>query len=120
MIMSVYTYCNGRGALPAWGGDYDFICRYCDFRGQREPAMKFRRKPVIVEAEQYNGSFNHHEIPVGVCRWVRPGCPEAPHVHTAHNQAVLVVEGDWIIAEPDGRGYYPCKPDIFEAIYEKV
>ena len=29
--------------------------------------------------------------------------------------------GDWIITEMiDGSGFYPCKPDIFEATYEPV
>ena len=41
-------------------------------------------------------------------------------VTTAHGDKTRVVSGDWIIPEPDGRGYYPCKPDIFEATYEAV
>ncbi len=44
-----------------------------------------------------------------------------PHVHTAHNrQSVKLVDGDWVIPEPDGRGYYPCKDDIFRATYEPI
>lgn len=31
---------------------------------------------------------------------------------------VIVDPGDWIIAEPDGEHYYPCKPEIFRQNYE--
>ena len=42
-----------------------------------------------------------------------------PHVHTAHNfQTVLVNPGDWIVAEPNGDGYYPIKDEIMRATYE--
>jgi hypothetical protein len=33
---------------------------------------------------------------------------------------VILEVGDWIIPEPDGIHFYPCKPDIFEATYEPV
>jgi hypothetical protein len=33
---------------------------------------------------------------------------------------VLLEVGDYIIPEPDGEHYYPCKPDIFEKTYERV
>lgn len=75
--------------------------------------MKFRKKPVVIEANQYRG---RNDIP-GVCDLVDCGLPT--HVHTIHdNQPVLIEYQDWIITEPDGIHYYPCKPDIFETIYE--
>jgi hypothetical protein len=80
---------------------------------------RYRKKPVVVDAIQF---------------WPDQGpLPEGVHSHgqddngrpyysvkTAHGQRVFVVAGDWIIAEPDGRGHYPCKPDIFAATYEAV
>ena len=88
---------------------------------------KFRKKPVVIEAEQFlpeqdiwpEGVMNK---PNAICGCtLLGGDGKNPHVHTAHNrQAVVVVSGDWIIPETDGRGYYPCKPDIFEATYESV
>ena len=39
---------------------------------------------------------------------------------TIHGDKIPVVKGDWIIQEPDGKHYYPCKPDIFAATYEAV
>jgi hypothetical protein len=41
-------------------------------------------------------------------------------VTTIHGQGVKVIEGDWVITEPNGIHHYPCKPDIFEKTYEKV
>jgi len=84
---------------------------------------KFRKKPVIVEAEQFNG-----EQVKGMCIdpkcWIHEQNVDATfskHVHTIHqNQPVSVVKGDWILPEPDGIHFYPCKSDIFEATYEPV
>ena len=81
---------------------------------------QYRKKPVIIQAEQFFGGG--HSNPRGVCSnpcldgdWTKP------HVHTMHNnQAVILEVGDWIIPEPDGIHFYPCKPAVFEATYEPV
>jgi hypothetical protein len=87
---------------------------------------KFRKKPVIIEAEQYLGD----DIMYGDAKPIRGVCTsetcrlsghQRPHVHTIHkNQAVILEAGDWIIPEPDGEHFYPCKADIFERTYEPV
>lgn len=89
--------------------------------------MKFRKKPIIVEAEQYLGYY-HTPYPTGVKIEDNSNDPEAltlrgryaPYVITAHGQRAYLETGDWVIEEPDGRGYYPCKPDIFEQTFEPV
>lgn len=78
---------------------------------------QFRRRTTFTEANQYQG---RNDIP-GVCRSV--ACVTAgvnkPHVHTIHDdQVVLIEKGDWIIPESDGIHFYPCKPDVFDMIYE--
>lgn len=79
--------------------------------------MKFRKKPVTIEAEQWTSNKNHVE---GICPMPEHSQSDA-HVHTIHNnQIVFVEDGDWIIPEPDGIHFYPCKPDIFESTYERV
>lgn len=80
--------------------------------------MRFRRKPTVIEAEQYREG---KPFPKGVCNEAcLDGDWRAPHVHTAHqNQSVILQDGDWIIPEPDGVHFYPCKPDIFSATYEQ-
>lgn len=76
--------------------------------------MKFRKKPVVIDAVQFtNGPVD----PVGVFRRVEDF---SPYVVTIHDQRCYVSPGDWIIPEPDGVHFYPCKPDIFEATYEAV
>lgn len=77
--------------------------------------MKFRKKPIVIEATQYTH-------PGCECRGVEYE-PETdftsrPFVTTVHLQKCYIEPGDWIIPEPDGVHYYPCKPDIFAATYE--
>lgn len=76
---------------------------------------KYRKKPVVIEAEQFLGVDTAAVRGVCVCG-SRPS-----HLHTIHEgQLVYLEHGDWIIPEPDGEHFYPCKPDIFEATYEAV
>ena len=88
---------------------------------------KFRSKPVVIEAVQFDPYDKHKmRLPDGVTgvpgggadNWAYMGCTF--FVTTTHGQRTDVVAGDWIIRDPDGNGYYPCKPDIFEATYEAV
>lgn len=81
--------------------------------------MKYRKKPVVIEAEQF---FGNGKTVKGVClKLCLDGDLIKPHVHTIHNnQSVILTQGDWVIPEPDGIHYYPCKPNIFDATYESV
>lgn len=82
--------------------------------------MKYRKKPVVIDVEQF---LEGQPIPKGVCFGFRCGGVDTatPHLHTIHNnQRVDIVFGDWVMPEPDGEHFYPCKPDIFAATYEKV
>ena len=81
---------------------------------------RYRKKPVIIEAEQY---VSYSKPVKGMCN--SKACfadgNDEPHVHTIHdNQMVLLEVGDFVIPEPDGKHFYPCKSDIFKATYEKV
>jgi hypothetical protein len=81
---------------------------------------KFRKKPVIIQAEQYT---EYGKLVRGMCN--SQSCYSSgntkPHVHTIHdNQVVNLEVGDWVIPEPNGINFYPCKPDIFEKTYEEV
>lgn len=78
---------------------------------------KYRKIPVVIEAEQYKGDNCK-----GLCNdTLCPDWAEGVHVHTIHdNQTVFVQNGDYIIPEPDGIHYYPCKADIFEKSYELI
>ncbi len=90
---------------------------------------KYRKRPDTkeVEAFQFNPLSKHKtKLPKGVQgnpspgsdNWAYIGCKF--FVTTIHDHLTPIVAGDWIITEPDGVHHYPCKPDIFEATYEKV
>jgi hypothetical protein len=81
---------------------------------------KYRKKPAVIDAEQY---LVYGKLVRGMCN--SQSCYVSgnnfPHVHTIHEGQIVALKiGDWIIPEPDGVHYYPCKPNIFEATYEKV
>ncbi len=81
---------------------------------------KFRKKQIVIEAVQY---VEYGKLVQGMCNSSRcfASGNMQPHVHTIHdNQMVLLEIGDWVIPEPDGKHFHPCKPDIFEATYEAV
>ena len=81
---------------------------------------KYRKKPGEIEAEQY---IKYGGLVKGMCN--SASCHSSgnrePHVHTIHKGQIVNLEiGDYIIPEQDGKHFYPCKPDIFEATYEEV
>ncbi len=92
---------------------------------------QFRKKPVVVEAIQWNGTWSE------IASWLeslhpdtgmafQPG--ETPTI-TANDDGSLIVStlegvmradaGDWIIQGVAGE-LYPCKPAIFHETYEAV
>lgn len=73
----------------------------------------FRKKPVIVEAEQ----FLH---PATSPRGVYTEEDGRAYVVTIHLQKVYLEPGDWILSEPDGEHFYPVKSEIFNSTYEAV
>lgn len=79
--------------------------------------MKFRKKPVIIEAIQWTGE-NIIEV-MQFMAPVRPvylGNDEQVGIETLEGRMAANV-GDWIIRGVAGE-LYPCKPDIFAATYE--
>ena len=77
--------------------------------------MKFRKKPIEIEAMQWTGG-NLEEIGAFM--------PEAAYTVSGERLTIATLEGahlaslgDWIIKGVHGE-YYPCKPDIFAKTYE--
>lgn len=84
---------------------------------------KFRKKPVVVEAEQWHGPRDDGPTPTPAGVYFDPEF--GFHVVTIHKQRTKIDPGDWIILESQqptlGLTYaYPCKPDIFAAGHEPV
>lgn len=83
--------------------------------------MKFRKKPVVIEAKQWDGSQEVYqwcaESMLSVSR-NSDGKMHGLKLKTLEG-GLNVSDGDWIIKGIKGE-FYPCKPDIFEATYEAV
>ena len=94
--------------------------------------MKYRKKPVDVEAIQY---FNADDGKITLDECIRFGEgkvtteSEVLSIDSSVEGVYLTIEtlegnmkinnGDWIIKGITGE-FYPCKPDIFEKTYDKV
>ena len=82
----------------------------------------FRKKPVEIEAEQFTGT-NQAEIAEWMKRRGLGECAvdagEGMLLLTTLEGTLEASPGDWIIRGIKGE-YYPCKPDIFEATYDRV
>jgi len=76
-----------------------------------EVKMKFRKKPVVVDATQWHSMGDHPMV----TPYAIEGFGWIPTLEGGH----IVSPGDWIITGVKGE-HYPCKPDIFEATYEPV
>lgn len=115
----------------------------------RKEIMKYRKKPVVIEASQWFQNGDHPEddsqliVPVPgdgepfkregkVVRYFRTPslggdvvctqCSKIMHEHgwiDTLEGKHVVCPGDWIITGVKDEKY-PCKPDIFELSYEKV
>lgn len=94
--------------------------------------MKFRKKPVVIEAFQYDGDLKNKDGAFYVPDWAIQAlkdrtiyyeCSEynAPFelfIGTLEGDLHVSV-GDFIIQGVQGE-LYPCKPDIFEKTYEEI
>ena len=93
--------------------------------------MKFRKKPVVIEAVQLTEDIVEHylfdklKLPDGLILSLARYNPQNRtieyagfHIETLEGKMEAKV-GDWIITGVNGE-HYPCKPDIFEATYELV
>lgn len=89
--------------------------------------MKFRKKPIIVEAFIWTGGPDQKEDPVWMCDaikhneayFIKAGTPYVEFYIKTLEGDMRVNEGDWIIKGIQGE-IYPCKPDIFKLTYEVV
>ena len=89
--------------------------------------MKFRKKPVVVEAIQFTGK-NGPEIQgwSGDVAYESPalepreGNPTGEYMQIETPEGIMTaIVGDWIVKGVKGE-FYPCKSDIFDLTYEPV
>lgn len=99
--------------------------------------MKYRKRPIEVEAEQFLSLAWHQRTPHSEGSPLNAICvakdrttaeiraeedgPQPftplPHVHTLEG-FLTVSDGDWIVRGIQGE-HYPVKPDIFQYTYER-
>ena len=85
---------------------------------------RYRKKPVAIEAYQYVGGG---VLPVGMPRWLLEAVSSGEVFFNDDRELciktlegiMIVTDGAWIIQGVRGE-LYPCKPDIFEATYERL
>lgn len=82
--------------------------------------MRYRRKPIEIEARQVPHDIRSH---IDIVGWIRWHGGEA-YVSLMESHIIIGTDmradvGDFVIRGVDGE-FYPCKPDIFEATYERV
>ena len=79
--------------------------------------MKYRKKPIVIEAMQFMGDVGSL---AAIEAWSRGS------VRYSNDDGVVcetlegplhVSDDDWVIRGVKGE-FYPCKPDVFEATYE--
>ncbi|KMW13729.1 hypothetical protein [Enterocloster citroniae] len=87
--------------------------------------MKYRKKPVVIEAFQWTGGSEQEEDPVWIIRAIKNGIAWFENAGTLDVKLMIrtlegiheASVGDYIIQGIAGE-IYPCKPDIFLATYE--
>jgi hypothetical protein len=80
---------------------------------------KYRKKPVVIEAVQWQGGEPSWSeiVDMGLTDF-SPGemGSRTFYINTLEGK-MKAEKGDWIIKGVNGE-FYPCKPDIFEKTYE--
>lgn len=97
--------------------------------------QKFKKKPVEIEAIQWNGNTNKQEIDAFVGRILNTELESetaylagvAPPIFSllieTKEGVMKAFKDDWIIKEPfptGDRDFYPCKNEIFVNTYDVV
>ena len=88
--------------------------------------MKFRKKPIVIEAMQlkeetlalffaFVGELKNYPE----CRIAGTNPATGKITIKTLEGDMIAEENDWIIKGVNGE-FYPCKPDIFEKTYDKV
>lgn len=91
--------------------------------------MKFKKKPVVIEAVQFSHRFSWPDwfadavsrndvLVFNTGKFHNPN--EICYAEIKTLEGIMTAnDGDWIIKGIKGE-LYPCKPDIFEMTYEEV
>ncbi len=81
--------------------------------------MKYRKKPVVIDAIQWTGDnyAEVHDFTEGNA-WPTHSHSDTLAVSTSEGE-IMATKGCYIIRGVNGE-YYPCQEDIFNKTYEQV
>ena len=79
-------------------------------------ANEYRKKPVVIEAVQYEGDIQPISDFMG--KELKFNADNTPYIKTLEGVMIISLN-DYVIKGVQGE-FYPCKPDIFEQTYDKV
>jgi len=82
---------------------------------------RFRKKPVEIDAEQWEGSKESFDkiLAMGLTNWSPGEMGSDTFIIETLEGNHLARKGDWIIKGVEGE-FYPCNSDIFEKTYDPV
>lgn len=81
--------------------------------------MKFRKKPVTIDAWQFRAGEQEHDLAPYVCDGTIRYTEEDTLLIFTLEGVMTAHPGDWVIRGVAGE-LYPCKDDIFRVTYEPV
>ena len=90
--------------------------------------MKYRKKPIIIDAFRWTGDYDQTEDPLWLANLLREGQARiekdlktlSPVLQILTLEGVMTARvGDYIIKGIKGE-VYPCRSDIFEESYEPM
>lgn len=101
--------------------------------------QRYRKKPVVIDAQHWDGTAKgattiidwvldgggtatyreaQERIVAGNGELAQREAPARIRIRTLEGD-IFASPGDWVIKGVQGE-FYPCKPDIFEATYERA
>lgn len=93
--------------------------------------MKYRKKPIIVDAFKWTGGEDQTPDPEWLVEalripkkqvgsaWIHRGGNLIMFIQVNPDKTISVLPGEWILRDANGKTW-PEAPDIFEATYEPV
>jgi len=81
--------------------------------------MKFRKRPVVIEAIQWTGANVDEVLGFILAKGMARRSGQNSLIIETLEGSMLASRGDWIIKGVNGE-FYPCKPDIFDKTYDSV
>jgi hypothetical protein len=80
--------------------------------------MKFRKKPVVIEAMQFTEDSKDRVFNFVTCNCSADFIDGEPVLKIQTLEGTMIASlGDYVIKGVSGE-FYPCKPDIFQKTYD--